>query len=303
MKQKAKVKYSQNKTALFFLWPWILGLIIFTIGPMLISLYYSFTEYNLLSAPRWIGLENYKTMFFGDPLFLTSLTITLKYVVIAVPLKLLAALGVALLLEKGKRGLGIYRTIYYIPSLLGASVAVAMLWRQIFGINGLINQLLSSIFGMQGLPNWVGNPDYALYTLIILFFWQFGSPMIIFLASLKQVPTEYYEATLVDGAGCLKRFWHITLPEISPIIFFNLIMQMITAFQSFTSAYVISNGTGGPVNSTMLYSLYLYQKAFSFQQMGYASAMAWVLLIIIGVITLLIFRSSRLWVHYSDGGI
>lgn len=299
--KKVKRKYTQNIPALLFLAPWIIGLVVFTAGPMLSSLFYSFTQYNLLSDPVWSGLKNYKTMLTDDPLFFTSIKVTFMYVILATPLKLIAALAVALLLNKGMKGLGFYRSAYYIPSLLGGSVALAMLWRQIFGSFGLVNQILQMV-GIEGAPNWVGNPRYALYTLIILFAWQFGSPMIIFLAGIKQIPTQYYEAAYIDGAGKVGQFFHVTFPCLSPIIFFNLIMQLITAFQSFTPAYIISNGTGGPLNSTMLYSLYLYQKGFSFMQMGYASAMAWALLLMIGFFILCIFGSSKYWVHYGDGG-
>jgi multiple sugar transport system permease protein len=297
-----KNKHTQNIPALLFLAPWIIGLLIFTAGPMLSSLYYSFTQYSLLSNPVWVGLKNYKTMFLGDPLFFTSVKVTFLYVLLATPLKLITALAVALLLNKGMKALGFYRSVYYIPSLLGGSVAIAMLWRQMFGSFGLVNQVLQLI-GIENTTNWIGNPRYALYTLVILFAWQFGSPMIIFLAGIKQIPVQYYEAAHVDGAGKILQFFHVTFPCLSPILFFNLIMQLITAFQSFTPAFIISNGSGGPLNSTMLYSLYLYQKAFSFMQMGYASAMAWVLLLMIGFFILCIFGSSKYWVHYGDGGI
>jgi multiple sugar transport system permease protein len=299
-KTKVKKRFHQNGVALFFLLPWLIGLLFLTLGPMLSSLYYSFTDYSLLTAPKWIGTENYKTMFTGDPVFINSLKVTFIFVVLAVPIKLIFSLLVALILKQGMRGLGIYRTVYYIPSLLGGSVAVAMLWRQMFGNDGLLNQILH-IFGIDA-PNWVGNPNYALYTIVILYVWQFGSSMIIFLAGLKQIPTEYYEASAMDGAGKFRQFFSITLPGLSPILFFNLVMQTIMAFQSFTPAFVISGGTGGPVGSTMMYSLYLYQKGFAFFQMGYASAMAWVLVILISIFTLIIFRSSKSWVHYQDGG-
>jgi multiple sugar transport system permease protein len=290
----------QNGAALLFLAPWFIGLLLLTLGPMLASLYFSFTNYSILAPPSWVGLDNYKTMLTDDKLFYTSLKVTFTYVFVSVPLKLIFALAVALLLNKGIKGLGIYRTIYYIPSLLGGSVAIAMLWRKMLGGDGLLNQLLLSI-GIHA-PDWVSNPKYALYSIVLLSIWQFGSSMIIFLAGLKQIPQEYYEASSVDGAGMVRRFFNITLPVLSPVIFFNLVMQVITSFQSFTQAFVISNGTGGPINSTLMYSLYLYKKGFSFFQMGYASAMAWVLVLIIGLFTLAVFRSGKMWVHYEDGG-
>ncbi|KQX44662.1 carbohydrate ABC transporter permease [Paenibacillus sp. Root444D2] len=290
----------QNGVALLFLAPWFIGLLFMTIGPMLASLYFSFTDYSILAAPTWVGTSNYTTLFTEDPLFLTSLKVTFIYVFISVPLKLLFALAVAMLLNKGIRGLGIYRTIYYIPSLLGGSVAIAMLWRKMLGGDGLLNQLLLHL-GIHA-PDWVSNPKYALYSIILLSVWQFGSSMIIFLSGLKQIPAELYEASAVDGAKAVKQFFTITIPILTPVIFFNLVMQIITSFQSFTQAYVISNGTGGPIKSTLMYSLYLYKKGFSFFQMGYASAMAWVLLIIIAILTIFVFQSSKSWVHYEDGG-
>ncbi|WP_159881812.1 carbohydrate ABC transporter permease [Paenibacillus puerhi] len=299
-KRKRGSLYPHNRIALLFLAPWLIGLIVLTLGPMAASLYYSLTDYSILSAPSWVGLDNYIAMFATDPLFLVSLKVTFLYVFTSVPVKLIFALAVALWLNKGMRGLGIYRTVYYIPSLLGGSVAIAMLWRKMFGGDGLLNQLLLYV-GIQA-PDWVANPKYALYSIVLLSVWQFGSSMIIFLAGLKQIPAEYYEASSVDGAGKVRQFFSITVPVLSPVIFFNLVMQIITSFQSFTQAFVISNGTGGPINSTLMYSLYLYKKGFAFFQMGYASAMAWVLVLLIGFFTFLVFRSSKSWVHYEDGG-
>lgn len=298
---KPKKSFRENRIALFFLFPWLIGLLFLTLGPMISSLYYSFTEYSLLAPPKWIGWKNYETMFTGDPLFIISLKVTFIFVALAVPLKLIFSLLFALILNQGIRGLSVYRTIFYIPSLLGGSVAISMLWRQMFGTNGLINQILKLVFGIDA-PNWVGNPNYALYMIVLLYVWQFGSSMVIFLAGLKQIPKDYYEASAMDGAGKLRQFFSITLPVLSPIILFNLVMQTIMAFQSFTPAFLISGGTGGPVSSTMMYSLYLYQKGFAYLQMGYASAMAWVLVILIGIFTVIIFRSSKSWVHYQDGG-
>lgn len=294
-----KRRYSQGWVGYLFLSPWIIGFFGLVLGPMVYSLYLSFTDYSLLSAPEWVGLKNFETMF-NDRHYMDSVKVTLTFVFLAVPLELLAALGVALLLNKGIRGLGIYRTMYYIPSLLGGSVAIALLWKNLFGIDGLINQVLA-YFGIEG-KGWVSHPDYALYTLIILSAWQFGSAMVIFLAGLKQIPSELYEASSVDGAGSLRKFWNITLPLLSPVLFFNLIMKLISAMQVFTSSYIVSEGTGGPINSTLFYTLYLYQKGFSHFEMGYASAMAWMLLIVLAIMTGILFLTSRYWVHYDDGG-
>ena len=281
-----------------FLSPWLIGLLAITLGPMLASLYLSFTDYNLLGDAQWVGFDNYVRMFTDDPKFVSALGVTLHYVLLSVPLQLVFALAIAVLLNQGLAGLAFYRSIYYLPSLLGSSVAIALLWRQIFGSSGLINQALA-IVGFTNLPAWIATPEHALNTLILLHVWTFGSPMIIFLAGLRQIPQDLYEAAAVDGAGAWTQFRRITVPLLSPVIFFNLVLQMIHAFQSFTQSYVVSAGTGGPVNSTLLYTLYIYQQAFTSFHMGYASAMAWVLVIIIGLLTALAFRTSGRWVHYA----
>jgi len=224
--------------------------------------------------------------------------VTVTYVFVSVPLQLAFALAIAVVLNRGLAGLALYRSIYYLPSLLGSSVAIALLWRQIFGSSGLVNQVLSAI-GFTYLPAWIASPDHALNTLILLHVWTFGSPMIIFLAGLRQIPQDLYEAAAVDGAGPWTKFWRITVPMLSPVIFFNLVLQMINAFQSFTQSYVVSGGNGGPVDSTLMYTLYMYQQAFTNFHMGYASAMAWLLVIVIGLLTALAFRTSRFWVHYA----
>lgn len=286
-----------GKAAALFLAPWFVGLALITAGPMVASLYLSFTDYNLLQAPSWIGWDNYERMF-ADPRLLNSLQVTFTYVFVSVPLQLAAALGLALLLDKGLRGLAVYRSIYYLPSLLGGSVAIAILWRQVFGADGLINQVLALV-GIEG-QGWVSHPDYALGTLVALNVWTFGAPMIIFLAGLRQIPRMYYEAASIDGAGRWRQFRSITVPMLTPIIFFNLVLQLINAFQSFTQAFVVSGGTGGPADSTMFYTLYLYLKGFGSLEMGYASAMAWFLLLIIGGMTFVNFLASKYWVFYDD---
>jgi multiple sugar transport system permease protein len=285
-----------------FLSPWLLGLMAITAVPMLLSLYLSFTNYDILtpwSEVTWVGLANYRRAFSGDPTFWHSVQVTATFALIAVPLKLAAALGVALLLHRESRGVALFRGLFYLPSLLGGSVALAMVWTRMFNADGAFNQLLA-IFGIKG-EAWVNDPDWALGTLIVLAIWQFGAPMVIFLAGLKQVPVELYEAASVDGAGRFRQFWKITLPMLSPVIFFNLVLETIHGFQGFTAAFVLSNGTGGPVDSTLMYTLNLYIKGFTRFQMGYASALAWIFLISIGVITVVLFRTGRFWVHYSDG--
>ena len=288
----------ENRAAFLFLAPWFLGLAFITIGPIGASLVLSFTDYSLLEAPNWIGVDNYQRML-DDPRLHNSLVVTFTYVFVSVPLVLALALALAMALDRGLRGLPLYRSIYYLPSLLGGSVAIAILWRQIFGTGGLVNQVLG-LFGFEDLPGWVGHPDYALSTLIVLNVWTFGSPMIIFLAGLRQIPQMYYEAASVDGAGPVRRFFSITLPLLTPIIFFNLILQMINAFQTFSQAFIVSGGTGGPADSTMFYTLYLYLRGFTAFDMGYASALAWFLLMIIAGLTAVNFIASRWWVHYGD---
>lgn len=287
-----------NLAAYLFLAPWLLGFIGLALGPILGSFYLSLTRYNLLRPPRFQGFQNYVEMFTADPAFYHSLGITFEYVLISVPLRLVFALAVAMMLNRGLRGLGVYRTIYYVPSLLGGSVAIAQVWKMIFEGQGLFNHFLS-VFGITG-PNWVANPNYVIYSIISLSVWQFGSSMVIFLAGLKQIPGQIYEAASIDGVAPTRRFFSITLPLISPVVFFNLVMNIISSFQIFTPAYVIGDGRGGPINSTMFYSLYLYLKGFSFFSMGYASALAWIMLVIIGVLTAVVFSSSGKWVFYGD---
>ena len=283
-----------------FLSPWLIGFILFTAGPLLVSLGLSFTAYDPTSSPQWRGLSNYRPML-DDPRLAASAGTTLLYVAISVPLSLLAALAVALLLNRDIRGMGIYRAIYYLPSLMGGSVAIALVWRKLFGLGGAAGSVLSW-FGVNNADqiSLVDDVRYALYSLVVLNAWQFGAPMIIFLAGLQQVPGELYDAASVDGCGAIRRFIHITVPMITPVIFFNLVLGVIGGFQTFTNAYVISGGTGGPVDATLFYALYLYQRAFKGFEMGYASAMAWVLLVGIAAFTALLFWTQRRWVHYGD---
>ncbi len=292
-------KKKEAAIAFAFISPWLIGFLFFIIGPMLASLYFSFTNYDLLSAPRWVGLQNYVQMFTSDPRYMTALSVTFKFVIFSVPLKLAFALFVAVLFNRKHKGVGLYRTVYYLPSIIGGSVAVAVMWRQLFGGDGAVNHILQH-FGFEG-TNWIASVTYALWTLILLVVWQFGSPMLIFLAGLKQIPSEMYEAAAVDGANAFTKFFRITLPMLSPVIFFNLIMQMVDGFKAFTQSFLVTQG--GPLDSTLFYAVYLYQRAFAHFDMGYASAMAWILLVIIGVFTALIFKSSSLWVYYeSEGG-
>jgi multiple sugar transport system permease protein len=268
---------------------------------MIISLYLSFTNYNLFASPAWVGLDNYEKMFFNDPKYWNSVRITLIYVLLGVPLRLIFALFIAMILNTKSRMVGAYRTMYYLPSIIGGSVAVSIMWRNIFSNEGIVN----SVIGWFGIDpvQWFGNPNASLGMLISLSVWQFGSSMLIFLAGLKNISAELYEAAAVDGARPIRKFFSITIPLLSPIILFNLIMQTISAFMTFVPAYVISKGEGGPMDGTMLYSLYLFRQAFMFNNMGYASAMAWMMLILIGIMTGILFMSSKFWVFYeSEGG-
>ncbi|ACQ79789.1 binding-protein-dependent transport systems inner membrane component [Beutenbergia cavernae DSM 12333] len=289
---------SEARAGYLFLLPWFVGLAALVIGPMAASAYLSFTSYDLFNDPVWVGFDNYRTMFTDDPRHLQSLRVTFTYVLASVPLRLAVALGLAVLMNRTLRGMSFYRAALYLPSLLGGSVAIAILWRQLFGGEGAINQILAFL-GISG-PNWIASPSTSLLTLIVLAVWQFGSPMVIFLAGLRQIPAELLEAARVDGAGTVRRFASVTLPLLTPLVFFNLVMQTIVAFQAFTPSFIISNGTGGPVDSTLFYTLYLYIKGFGEFEMGYASAMAWVLVAIIATFTAINFLGARRWVHYAD---
>ena len=291
-----KRKFKADWEGYLYILPWLIGFLGLTLWPMVYSLYLSFTDYNLFTAPKFIGISNYVKMFTKDVTFRKALGITLKFVVLAVPLKLIFALFVATKLNKAVKGMSLYRTLIYLPSLLGGSVAVAVVWRNIFGVDGYINVIISAL-GFEKIP-WLTSTKLALPTIVILNLWQFGSSMIIFLAGLKAIPNSLYEAASIDGAGKIKSFFHITLPMLSSVLFFNLVYGMIGAFQQFNSAFLITKG--GPANSTYLYALMLYQKAFTSFEMGYASGMAWVLLLIVGACTGLMFLLSKFWVYYDN---
>ncbi len=295
--QKKRSHRRENLAGYGFLAPWLIGFFGLTLGPMLISLYLAFTRYNLFTDPQWIGFDNFIRMFTDDPNYMQSVGITLIYVLVGTPIKLAAALGIAMLLNYKDRGSGFFRSAFYAPSLIGASVSVAIVWRAMFQGNGPVDRGLS-FFGIE-LGSWVANVDLVVPMLIILAVWQFGAPMVIFLAGLKQVPQELYEAASMDGAGPFRKFKSVTLPMLSPVIFFNLLLETINAFQIFASAFIISSGSGGPGGMTNYYTVYLYKRAFADLQMGYASAMAWVLLVVVAIIAFILFRTSKGWVHYG----
>lgn len=308
-KSSAKRIWDTNKYPLLFLAPWIIGLLVFTLYPIFSSLYLSFTNYRLEPNPDFVGFRNY-IMLFNDSRFIQSIRVTVTYVFLGVPLQLIFALCLALVLNRGIPGLKYFRTAFYLPALLGASVAVAVLWRQVFGIEGIFNDLLALLRVPESVTSisWITNPNYSIYTLILLRAWQFGSPMIIFLAGLKQIPTELYEAASIDGGGPVRNFFKITMPMLSPVVLFNLLMQMISAFQSFTPAFIISGGggagggggVGGALDSMLMYSLYLFHLGFTLLRMGLASAMAWIMMIAIAVITFIIFKLSKPFVFYGE---
>lgn len=286
---------AETRAGYAFLAPWLLGFFALTAGPMLVSLFLAFTNYNLFAPPSWVGLGNFQTLL-HDPRFAQSVKVTVAYVLVGTPVKLIAALAVAMLLNNRRRGQGLYRSAFYAPSLIGASISIAIVWKAMFIDRGIVDQI-GQFFGI-GWGGWVGNPTMTMPMFILLTAWQFGAPMVIFLAGLKQVPAELYEAASVDGAGPVRKFLMITLPMISPVLFFNLLLETIHAFQIFASAFIISGGTGGPAGSTLFYTLYLYLRGFQDFRMGYAAAMAWLLVVVVGIITLIFFRSSRSWVYY-----
>ena len=292
-------KYPRNyKWGILFISPWLVGFFGLQLYPLLQSLYYSFTDFSILSDGKWIGIRNYAELFNTDRYFWKSFKLTVKYAFMTVPMKLLFALFIAMILNMKLKFINIFRTIYYLPSIMGGSVAVSILWKFMFMKEGIVNRFL----GMVGIPaiNWLGMPDTALFTISLLVVWQFGSSMVLFLAGLKNVPQELYEAASVDGATKVRQFFSITLPMISPIILFNFMMQTINALQEFTAVSVITNG--GPNHGTYLMGLKIYEDAFSTLKMGYASATSWILFLVVLMITSLLFKSSDAWVFYNDGG-
>ena len=293
---RAKSLTRRNNAAYLYLLPWLIGILIFQLYPFIISFYYSLCDCNPVKMPFFIGFGNYIRLFTKDAEFITSLRATLLYTVYTVPLNLIMSLMIAMLLNKARKGIGILRTLYYLPSLFGGSVAVAVLWKVMFMDSGMINGTLRSL-GLSPL-SFLGDPKTALPTLGMLEVWQFGSSMVMFLAALKQVPASLYEAARIDGASGPKRFIRITLPYISPIVFFCIIMQTLNAMQNFTSAFVITRG--GPLKSTYMLGLKLYNDGFLYWKMGYASATSWVIFAIVALFTLLLFASSRFWVFYGD---
>jgi len=290
--------YGNRSEGLAYLSPFLIGLALFTLFPFVASLALSFTDYHLqdrLENANYVGLANYATLG-DDRTFKQSLLVTLIYVFVTVPLKLAFALFIAYVLNFKLKAIGFFRTAYYLPSILGGSVAVAVVWRYVFAGDGLINQLLE-VLGAGGV-NWLGEPDTAMFTIMLLRLWQFGSAMVIFLAGLQAIPQDLYEAAKIDGAGAWRIFFRITLPILTPVVFFNFIMQVIQAFQEFNAPYIITGG--GPLKSTYLLPLMIYEEAFKYFDMGYASAISWVLFLLTAVCAAAAFSSSRYWVFYAQ---
>lgn len=293
-----KQRLSKESVAgVLFTLPFTIGFLLFMIVPMGISLYYSFCDYDILSPPVFTGLKNFISMF-QDETFFKTLKVTFFFAFVSVPLKLLFALIVAMLLLENSKMSGFYRAAYYLPSIIGGSVAVSILWKRMFAMDGVVNKLLG-MAGIQTSFSWLGDTRTAIWVLILLVVWQFGSSMLIFLSSLKQVPQSLYEAAEVDGASAPAKFFKITLPLLTPTIFFNLVMQMINGFLAFTQCYIITQGK--PMNSTLLYTVYMYKQSFEFYNTGYGAALAWVMLAVIGLITLFLFATKRFWVY--EGGL
>ena len=291
-----KALNKESTAGIIFTLPFTIGFLLFMIVPMGISLYYSFCDYDILSPPVFTGLDNFVKMF-QDETFYKTIGVTFYFAFVSVPLRLVFALIVAMLLLKNSKMSGFYRAAYYLPSIIGGSVAVAILWKRMFATDGVINRLLGAI-GIETTFAWLGNTKTAIWVLILLAVWQFGSSMLIFLSALKQISRELYEAAEVDGANGIQKFFRITLPLLTPTIFFNLVMQMINGFLAFTQSYIITQGK--PMNSTLFYTVYMYQQSFEFYNTGYGAALAWVMLAIIGAITLLLFATKKYWV-YEEG--
>ncbi|RZT02382.1 carbohydrate ABC transporter permease [Cuneatibacter caecimuris] len=276
-----------------FIGPWLLGFMLFMLIPILLSIYFAFAKYDLLSPPEWAGLQNFINLFTKDRLFYQALKVTFSFALISVPLRLIFALFVAMILNRKSKMIAFYRAAYYLPSIIGGSVAVSVLWRTIWSQDGVINGILG-LFGIESTISYIGDIHWAFWTIVILYVWQFGSSMLIFLSGLKQIPTTYYEAATMDGAGKMRCFFKITLPMLSPVILFNLVMQIINGFMVFTQAQIITQG--GPNNRTLMYVLYLYNSSFKYNKFGYAAAQAWILLAIVGFFTAIIFITSKSWV-------
>ena len=287
--------YENKKLGFMFVLPFVLGVLLFKLFPFVMSFALSFTQYDLIDPPEWVGLRNYEEMLTGDPLFRKSLGVTLTFALLAVPLRVGFALVVAQVLNFRLKGINAFRAAFYIPSILGGSIAVAVLWRFVFAKYGLVNIILGKL-GFEPIP-WLADEHYSMWTIVLLFTWQFGSACVIFLAALQNCPKSLYEAAEIDGASVNQQFWKITVPLITPVIFFNLIMQMVHAFQEFNGPYLITEG--GPLHSTYVLALYIYDQSFRFFNLGYGAALSWVLFSLVAGLAAISFWSSKYWVFYA----
>jgi len=287
--------YENKRLGFLFVLPFVLGVLLFKLFPFVMSFALSFTQYDLIDPPQYVGLENYRELMLEDPLFRKSLGVTLLFAVLAVPLRVGFALFIAHVLNFRLHGINFFRAAFYLPSILGGSIAVAVLWRFIFAKHGLVNLLMANV-GLEPIA-WLADEHYSMWTIVLLFTWQFGSAMVIFLAALQNVPVSLYEAAECDGASKLQQFWSITVPLITPVIFFNMIMQMVHAFQEFNGPYMITEG--GPLSSTYVLALYIYDQSFRFFNLGYGAALSWVLFALVGTLSAISFWSSKYWVFYA----
>jgi oligogalacturonide transport system permease protein len=287
--------YENKRLGFLFVLPFVLGVLLFKLFPFVMSLALSFTQYDVMDPPVYVGLANYRELAFEDALFRKSLGVTLAFALLSVPLRVGFALFVAHVLNFRMRGIAFFRSAFYLPSILGGSIAVAVLWRFLFARNGLVNGVLG-VFGIEPVP-WLADEHYSLWTIVLLFTWQFGSAMVIFLAALQGVPQSLYEAAEIDGAGRWQQFFRITVPLITPVIFFNVVMQMVHAFQEFNAPYMVTEG--GPLHSTYVLALYIYDQSFRYFNFGYGSALSWVLFALVAGLAALSFWSSRYWVFYA----
>ncbi len=296
MAARTNHRANKNLVGYLFIAPWLLGFVTFTAWPFVRSIYLSFTRYNIVTPPKWVGIANYRMLLTQDTLFWKSAWVTVKYAAISVPLGILFGVILAMLLNSNVKGIAVFRTIFYLPSIV-PTVATSVLFIWLLNPNiGLINRLLA-VVGIHG-PAWLNTAPWAFYSIVMMALWGVGGSMVIYLAGLKDIPVYLYEAATLDGANGLKKIRHITLPMMTPVIFFNLVMGIIGAFQVFTQAYVITPN-GGPQDSTYFYSLYLYNRAWKYLDMGYASAMAWMLFLVIVTLTAVVFKSQKRWVHYG----
>lgn len=296
-RKKKKFNRAESITGIICSSPFIFGFLMFMVVPMGLSLYYSLCDYDILSSPKFIGFDNYVKLFTGDSRYITSLKVTFFYALVSTPLRLIFALIVAMILVKPSKLSAFYRAVYYLPSIIGGSVAVSILWKRMFAKDGVVNALIRAMGG-AGETAWLGQTNTAIWTLILLAVWQFGSSMLVFLSAIKQIPGELLEAAEVDGANGVQKFFKIQLPLLTPTIFFNLVMQLINGFLAFTQSYIITQGK--PLDSTLFYVVYMYQQSFEFYHVGYGAAMAWVMLLIVAGFTALLFATKRFWVYDDE---